>query len=430
MHQWAESDRVSEFLKEKFAINRIPSYYWLLCLLKLIKQDSLNRCFVNWAYSFMPEKAEKLTIALDGKTICSTTQMDVYENPLHIISAQLSELGITLAQKTVDGKSNEIPAVQKLLRELNIKGTIVVADALNCQKETAEIIVNGEADYLLCVKDNHPNLKQDIENYIQDSQLRSTMESFSMSEKNHGRIETRTAFITTDIDWLPQRDEWKKLCCIAAIHTEFETKKGRSSEWHYYISSCPLTPKQLLHHARMEWAVETMHWLLDVHFEEDWCRIEDRNIQQSLNMFRKFALNLIKLYKSETLSKKALSKIMFDCLLDSSNIIRILHHYFSFFALFGLVSKYGNFLALAGLENLTCYLCAVNIRRTYLESIVCAEGNNLEFYSSVIFGFELFYEYNIAVSNLVLLSACFNYCVHIGTYLIINSLSGGGVRLT
>ena len=132
IHQWAESDRVSEFLKEKFAINRIPSYYWLLCLLKLIKQDSLNRCFVNWAY-----------------TICSTTQMDVYENPLHIISAQLSELGITLAQKTVDGKSNEIPAVQKLLRELNIKGTIVVADALNCQKETAEIIVNGEADYLL-----------------------------------------------------------------------------------------------------------------------------------------------------------------------------------------------------------------------------------------------------------------------------------------
>ena len=330
IHQWAESDRVSEFLKEKFEINRIPSYYWLLCLLKLIKQDSLNRCFVNWAYSFVPEKAEKLTIALDGKTICSTTQMASYGNPLHIISAQLSELGITLAQKTVDGKSNEIPAVQNLLEELNIKGTIVVADALNCQKETAGIIVDGGGDYLLCVKDNHPTLKQDIEDYIQDSKLQATMEKFSKTEKNRGRIETRTAFVTTDIEWLEQRKDWKNLCCIGAIHTEFETKKGRSSEWHYYISSCPLTPEQLLHHARMEWAVETMHWLLDVHFEEDWCRIEDRNIQQSLNMFRKFALNLIKLYKSETGSKKALSKIMFDCLLDSSNIIRILHHYFSF----------------------------------------------------------------------------------------------------
>ena len=330
IHQWAESDRVSEFLKEKFEINRIPSYYWLLCLLKLIKQESLNRCFVNWAYSFMPEKAEKLTIALDGKTICSTTQMESYENPLHIISAQLSELGITLAQKTVDGKSNEIPAVQNLLKELNIKGTIVVADALNCQKKTAEIIVDGGGDYLLCVKDNHPILKQDIEDYIQDSKLQATMEKFSKTEKNRGRIETRTAFITTDLEWLEQRKDWKHLCCIGALHTEFETKKGRSSEWHYYISSCPLTPEQLLHHARMEWAVETMHWFLDVHFGEDWCRIEDRNIQQSLNMFRKFALNLIKLYKSETLSKKALSKIMFDCLLDSSNIIRILHHYFSF----------------------------------------------------------------------------------------------------
>lgn len=274
----------------------------------------------------MPEKAEKLTISLDGKTICSTTQMDVYENPLHIISAQLSELGITLAQKTVDGKSNEIPAVQKLLKELNIKGTIVTADALNCQKETAEIIVDGKADYLLCVKDNHPNLKQDIEDYIQDSKLEANMEKFSKSEKNHGRIETGTAFITTDIDWLPQRNEWKKLCCIAAIHTEFETKKGKASEWHYYISSYPLTPEQLLHHARMEWAVETMHWLLDVHFEEDWCRVEDKNIQQNLNILRKAAINFIKLFKSNTQSKKAISKIMLDCLLEPSHILRILNH--------------------------------------------------------------------------------------------------------
>lgn len=160
IHQWAENDRTREFLKENFSIERIPSYYWLLCLLKLIKPDSLNRSFMNWAYSFVPKNAEKLTIALDGKTIRSTVQMDSYENPMHIISAQLSELGITLAQRSVDGKSNEIPAVQKLLEELNIKGTMVVADALNCQKDTAEIVVDGKADYLFCVKGNHPNLKK------------------------------------------------------------------------------------------------------------------------------------------------------------------------------------------------------------------------------------------------------------------------------
>ena len=117
IHQWAASDRVSEFLKEKFGINHVPCYYWILCLLDLIKMEKI-------------------------------------ENPLHIISAQVCELGLTLAQRCTDDKSNEIPAVQELLKELNIKGHVVVADALNCQKETAEIIVNQKADYLLCVKAN------------------------------------------------------------------------------------------------------------------------------------------------------------------------------------------------------------------------------------------------------------------------------------
>ena len=291
IQQWAQNERISEFLKEQFAIERVPCYYWLLCLMKLIKTESLNRCFMDWAYSRMPEKAERLTISFDGKTVRSTSQMESYESPLHIISAHLSELGITLAQRSVDGKSNEIPAVQALLKEMNIKGTIIVADALNCQKETAEIIIDGEADYLLSVKDNHPNLKSDIEDYIQDNYLQSAMETAVTKEKNRGRIETRTAFVTTDIEWLNQRKDWKNLCCIGAIHTAFETKKGKTSEWHYYISSCPLTAEQLLHHARMEWGVETMHWLLDVRFDEDWCRVVDRTIQENLNILHKFALN-------------------------------------------------------------------------------------------------------------------------------------------
>lgn len=323
IQQWATNDRVSEFLKEKFGINHVPCYYWLLCLLKLIKSESLNRCFADWVYSFMPQNAEGLTIALDGKTICSTTKMDRNESPLHIISAQVSELGLTLAQRSVDSKSNEIPAVQALLKELNIKGQMVVADALNCQKETAEIIVNQKADYLLCVKDNHPNFKKDIEDYVQDDSLQNTMARISKTEKNHGRTETRTAYVTTEIDWLEQRKAWSNLCCLGAIHTEFTTKKGTSSEWHYYISSRVLTPEELLHHARMEWAVESMHWLLDVHFEEDWCRVEDKTVQQNLNMLRKAALNIIKLFKDRTQTKRAVSKIMLDCLLNLNDILRV-----------------------------------------------------------------------------------------------------------
>lgn len=323
IHQWAASDRVSEFLKEKFGINHVPCYYWILCLLDLIKPESLNRCFANWVYSFMHEKSKDMTISLDGKTICSTIKMEKIESPLHIISAQVCELGLTLAQRCTDDKSNEIPAVQELLKELNIKGHIVVADALNCQKETAEIIVNQKADYLLCVKDNHPNLKKDIEDFVQDISLQNTMHSVSKIEQGHGRIEKRTAYVTSDIGWLQQCKEWKNLKCIGAIHTEFTTKKGTSSEWHYYISSRSLTAEELLHHARMEWSVEAMHWILDVHFEEDWCRIENKAVQQSLNMFRKAAVNLVKQFKTRNNYKQAISHIMFECLLDSNMILRV-----------------------------------------------------------------------------------------------------------
>jgi len=207
IHQWASADKISELIKEKFGIYRIPCYYWLLSLLKIIKPESLNKCFAKWVYSVMLEKAENLTISLDGKTICATNRMESYDSLLHIISAQVLELGLTLAQSPVDGKSNEIPAVQELLKELNIKGNMVTADALNCQKETAEIIVNQKADYLLCVKDNHPNLKKDIEDYIQDEVLKLNMESATQVEKGHGRIEKRTAYTIENIEWLEQKKD-------------------------------------------------------------------------------------------------------------------------------------------------------------------------------------------------------------------------------
>ena len=196
IHQWASNDRVSKFLKENFGINHVPCYYWILSLLRFVKPESLNRCFVDWVYSFMPEKSRDMTISLDGKTICSTVKMEKIKSPLHIISAQISELGLTLAQRCTDDKSNEIPAVQELLKELKIKDQIVVADALNCQKETAEIIVKQKADYLLCVKDNHHNLKNDIEDFVQDISLQSTMQTITKTEKSHGRIEKRTAYVT------------------------------------------------------------------------------------------------------------------------------------------------------------------------------------------------------------------------------------------
>jgi predicted transposase YbfD/YdcC len=250
--------------------------------------------------------------------------MDKYESPLHILSAHLAELGITIGQRTVGEKSNEIPAMQELLELLSIEGCMIVADALNCQKDTAQAIIQGKGDYLFSVKDNQQTLKEDIADYIQDEHLRKTMDVHTTVEKTSGRIERRTAYSLCDIGWLDGKEEWENLSCIGAINTQFISKKGKTNEWHYYISSRSLTAMELLKHARLEWSVESMHWLLDVHFGEDFCCIEDRNIQQNLNIVRKIALNTIKTYKNKTASKRPISKLMFDCLLESQPILSVL----------------------------------------------------------------------------------------------------------
>ena len=328
IHEWATEDIIKEKLRKEFGIEKIPCYYWLTCLLKLINIDSLNECFMNMAEALIKEYGTEkpLTIAIDGKTIRSTDKMSSYESPLHIVSAQVAEFGITLAQKCVKGKTNEIPTVQALIKTLNIKGHIIVADALNCQKETAKIIKEGKGDYLLSVKGNQPLLKTDIEEYVQDEILRKQMETACKSEKNRERVEKRTAFCTTNLGWMDNTDEWEGLSCIGAIHSEFKSKKGKSDEWHYYISSRKLTAQQLLDIARKEWVVETMHWLLDVHFREDFCRLLDKNLQQALNIGRKVALNLVSRYKQKNAPKSSLSHIMFKALMDISFIKKILQN--------------------------------------------------------------------------------------------------------
>jgi len=139
-------------------------------------------------------------------------------------------LGITFASKSVEGKSNEILAVQQLIGELDIQGCMVVADALNCQRETAEAIIRGKGEYLLDAKGNQPTLEQEIRDYVQDESLRKTMDCKTITEKSRDQVETRTAYSTADIGWLFEKEKWKNLCCIGAIKTEFEEKGVKTEE--------------------------------------------------------------------------------------------------------------------------------------------------------------------------------------------------------
>lgn len=149
---------------------------------------------------------------------------------------------------------------------------------------------------MLSVKDIQPTLKQDIKDYIQDEDLRKAMDSYAVCEKSRDRIERRTAYSTDDIEWLECGKGWESLACIGAVNTRFTDRNGTTDEWHYYILSRKLTAKELLNHAQMEWSVEAMHWLLNVHFTEDFCRVEDDYVQQNLNIIRKIVLNSVKLF--------------------------------------------------------------------------------------------------------------------------------------
>lgn len=237
-------------------------------------------------------------------------------NPLNIISAQIAEYGLTIAQTAVPDKTNEIPAVQELLSKLKIKGCLIVADALHCQTKTAQVIIDKKADYLLKVKGNQKELMNQIKEYVEDEDLRKGMDFAQTIEKNRGRIERRTAYITQDVSWLYGKEKWIKLKSIGAIRSEVTHKDKTTVTWHYYISSRALSVEELLKRARLEWSVEAMHWFLDVHFNEDQCRITEENTQRNLNIFRKVAINYVKMYKDKYKPKSALSHIMFDCLME------------------------------------------------------------------------------------------------------------------
>jgi predicted transposase YbfD/YdcC len=321
IHEWSVSNPTRKLLSNQFGIEKIPCRAQFYNILGYVKPEKFNEVFINWVQSVLCGDKQGKTVAIDGKTICSTGKLTGDGSVLHIASAIVSEYGFVIGSRECETKLDEVKAFRELVDMLDVKGAVVVADALHCKAKSAEAVVEAEADYLFVVKDNNPTLKESIELYVREE----TLEKFVKTEKNGGRIERRTAYACREIDWLDGRREWKNLQFIGATHTEFEKDGKRSSEWHYYISSAPLTAELLLRHARLEWGVEAVHWLLDVHFAEDKTRVWDMNVQKTLNIMRKIALNLAKDFKSKTESKIPISGILKRNLFDLSNLSDFLH---------------------------------------------------------------------------------------------------------
>jgi predicted transposase YbfD/YdcC len=286
-----------------------------------VSAEAFNKSFIRWMQSILQGSMSGKTVAIDGKTVCGTGKLTDDGSVLHIASALVSEYNLVIGSLECSTKTGEKTTFRELLGLLDISGAVVVADALHCSRQSAEAVINAGADYLFVVKDNVSVLKSDIETYIQNE----SVPTHTTLEKNGGRIEKRTAYATDEIEWLDGKEKWKNLSVIGAIHREFQKGEEKSSEWHYYISSSTLNPESLLRHARMEWGVESMHWLLDVHYAEDKTRVWDMNVQKILNTSRKVALNMVRAFKTERCSKRtALSDLLKRNLFDLNHLAGVL----------------------------------------------------------------------------------------------------------
>jgi predicted transposase YbfD/YdcC len=262
-------------------------------------------CFIAHVTTLRPELAGEL-IAIDGKTVRHSFKDGDPDNSIHLISAWASGSGLSLGQLLVDGKSNEITAVPKLLRQIEVKGATVSLDAMGCQKKIAQEIHFAGADYLLALKGNHGTLHAEVMALFEDpaaleygcSQGRVVAEHQSGAEKGHGRIEQRSIKVTDYLDWFEpdERKHWLGLRSVVEVTCTRELNNGnKSNEKRYYLTSHAPDAQKLLDLVRRHWGIENRcHWVLDVTFNEDQCRARMGHAAQNLALLRKLTLNLLR----------------------------------------------------------------------------------------------------------------------------------------
>lgn len=293
------------FNKELNLENGTPSPDTLLRIYSLIDPEEFMKIFVKWVENIIKEKNEQLNnkyklIPIDGKAIKSATDKINGGNTPYIVSAFLTDLGISIAGVKVDEKSNEITAIPELLDLISIENCIVTIDAMGCQKEIAKKIVEKDGHYCFAVKENKKNFYVDIKDYfnfvLNDNLEKKNLVTYSTTDKDHGRIERREHYIVYDIDWLYGKENWQNLSMIGMTRNYREINGEVSIQEKYYISDLKLSGEEFARVVRGHWSIENnLHWILDVHFREDWSLCKQENALKNLSTIRKICYNLTKL---------------------------------------------------------------------------------------------------------------------------------------
>jgi predicted transposase YbfD/YdcC len=316
-----------EWLKRFLGLpHGIPSDDTYRRVFAVLDAEQFQSCFMDWI-----EAIEELTkgqvVALDGKTLRRSHDRSEGKKALQMVSAWAAANGVVLGQRKVDGESNEITAVPELLDTLEIAGCIVTLDAIHCQTETVATIVEKGADYVLPVKENQPRLLEALQGLFDDpAEMRWVKcDHHRTEEQGHGRVETRECWSTSDPEYLryiATLADWQGLQSIAMVQAERQLGDETTVTRRYFISSLKSDAKLLLHAARTHWGIENqLHWVLDIIFREDECRIRKGNGAENFAVLRHIALNLL---RRETSVKRSLKGKRMKAALDENYLLKVL----------------------------------------------------------------------------------------------------------
>jgi predicted transposase YbfD/YdcC len=273
-----------------------PSHDHLGDIFATLDAAQFQRCFVAWVAALTGASAE--VIAIDGKTLRRSAKKGA-KAAVHMVSAFAARQRLVLGQVKVADKSNEIVAIPALLEMMAIEGAVVTIDAMGCQRDIARKVLDKKADYILALKGNQGTLREDVEVFAAEQKAcgfkDTTISRHQTVDGDHGRIETRTYTAIHDATWLQKRHDWPGLQGVVMVESTREIGDRIERETRFYITSLAWLAHQIGPAIRSHWAIEnSLHWVMDMVFRDDECRIRTENAPANFTTLRHIALNLIR----------------------------------------------------------------------------------------------------------------------------------------
>lgn len=276
----------------------IPSHDTFGRIFERLNPQEFQSSFKKWIASVATQTKGKV-VAIDGKTLRRSHDKSDNKKAIHMISAWASSNQVILGQLKTEEKSNEITAIPYLLKLLDLSGCIITIDAMGTQKKIAKAITEQKSDYILALKENHKTLYEETTRFFDNmASMKNdgyTFDEYTTVDGGHGRVETRKYAVTSDIDWLEDKENWPGLKSLGMVERTREINGESSHEKRYYISSLDCNAQVFGDAVRQHWGIEnSVHWVLDIAFREDESRIRKGSGPENFAVIRHIALNLLK----------------------------------------------------------------------------------------------------------------------------------------